>query len=452
MKKVAEQPSISIIMPSLNVVDYIDECINSVIAQTQNNIEIICIDAGSTDRTWEVLESYANNAEYISKIRLIHSNIQSYGYQVNLGIHQANGEYIAILETDDYIENDMYDTLYQLAQLYDADYVKADYDSFFTLYSDYKEFKRVRLWPDNKDNYNKLINPQMDTYLYAYDNAIWKGIYKRDFLVSNSIYLNETLGAAYQDIGFGEMVHMHAKRAIYTNKSFYRYRTDRNQSSTSSLHGIQYAYQEFKRLLDANFWQKESLYLAGLYRHMTQSFLGEYIKTVRLVDYNLESEYIKPFCSWFKDEISRAISNGWLIEGEYSSSIKDILLDENKFCMSLKSRDDEISRHEEQFIGKLQEHNVVVFGVGEKGVLTHHLLNKKDIQIVAFCDNNESLWGCSKYHYSIYSPAECIRKYPNSMICIAVKYYKETIREQLLRLGVAEDRIVESIYCQTENY
>lgn len=95
---------ISVILPSLNVESYIKQCINSVINQTLDDIEIICVDAGSTDGTLEILGDYVNKD---SRVKLIHSNKKSYGYQMNLGIKEANGEYIAIVETDDFIKNTM---------------------------------------------------------------------------------------------------------------------------------------------------------------------------------------------------------------------------------------------------------------------------------------------------------------------------------------------------------
>ena len=85
---------ISIIMPSLNVVEYIDECIKSVLNQTLTDIEILCVDAGSEDGTWEKLEQYASNDV---RVKLIRSERKSYGYQMNLGIKAAKGEYIGIV-------------------------------------------------------------------------------------------------------------------------------------------------------------------------------------------------------------------------------------------------------------------------------------------------------------------------------------------------------------------
>ncbi len=86
-------PKVTVIMPSLNVVNYIEECLQSVINQTMEALEILCIDAGSTDGTLEILEKYA---ESDSRIKLLHSEKRSYGYQVNMGIKLAKGKYVAI--------------------------------------------------------------------------------------------------------------------------------------------------------------------------------------------------------------------------------------------------------------------------------------------------------------------------------------------------------------------
>ncbi len=104
---------VSVIMPSLNVASYIDECMQSVLSQTLGNIEVLCIDAGSTDGTIEKLQAYADSD---SRVKLIHSTQRSYGYQVNLGISVATGEYIAIVETDDFIKANMYEALYFAAE------------------------------------------------------------------------------------------------------------------------------------------------------------------------------------------------------------------------------------------------------------------------------------------------------------------------------------------------
>ena len=139
---------VSVIMPSLNVADYIVECLNSVVDQTLKNLEIICIDAGSTDGTYEICCDFARKDP---RIKLIKSDKKSYGYQVNLGLSEASGEYVAILETDDYIDCMMYEKLYIQAVHDKLDYIAADFDSFYTLQNGERFFRHECLFKDNKN-------------------------------------------------------------------------------------------------------------------------------------------------------------------------------------------------------------------------------------------------------------------------------------------------------------
>jgi len=99
---------VSVLMPSLNVVRYIRECMESVISQTMEEMEILCIDAGSTDGTLEILEEYVRKDR---RVRLIKADKKSYGYQMNLGLKEALGEYtglIGFLRFDIHVQADLH--------------------------------------------------------------------------------------------------------------------------------------------------------------------------------------------------------------------------------------------------------------------------------------------------------------------------------------------------------
>lgn len=123
-------PKVSIIMPSLNVVPYIEKCMDSVLGQTLQDIEILCVDADSTDGTHEILERYAKQD---LRVRLFRDDQHSTGYAKNLGIDIAKGEYIGIVEPDDYIELDMFERLYEAAVADCLDVVKCDYSTYVTI-------------------------------------------------------------------------------------------------------------------------------------------------------------------------------------------------------------------------------------------------------------------------------------------------------------------------------
>ena len=188
-------PKVSVILPSLNVAGYIRECIESVVNQTLSDIEILCIDAGSTDGTCEIIKEYADRD---SRIRLIHSDRKSYGYQINLGMDMAEGEYLGIVETDDCVEPDMYEVLYKTAIENNLDYAKA---GFFTLVTPYEEEGYLLESPlkdaDRIISYQYFMEQPVSPDVY-----IWNGVYKLSFLRDFHVRLNESVGAAFQDCGF----------------------------------------------------------------------------------------------------------------------------------------------------------------------------------------------------------------------------------------------------------
>ena len=159
-------PKISIIMPSLNVAKYIRQCIESVVNQTMKEVEILVIDAGSTDGTTEILEEFVAKD---SRVKLIKSEKKSYGYQMNIGIAMAKGEYIGIVETDDLIELDMFENLYKKTNDIKPDYVKGTAEGFFELTSEmeyrYDIIPCLEFWL-NKDIHEVVTVPKDNPQLF----------------------------------------------------------------------------------------------------------------------------------------------------------------------------------------------------------------------------------------------------------------------------------------------
>lgn len=434
---------VSIIMPSLNVTEYIDECIQSVLSQTLSEKEIICVDAGSTDGTWEKLLSYAEKPEYKEHMLLLKSNVRSYGYQINLALHSAVGEYIGIVETDDFVDRNMYEQLYTIGLSANADFVKADYDTFVTYSEDKRFFRHVTLFKDKNEKYGKVLNPSKDLYLYTNDQNIWKGIYRRQFLINHRILLNESNGAAFQDIGFMQQVLSTAKRAVYIDKSFYRYRMDREESSINSPYGLKYSYWEFSRLLVTPEIREKLIYMDGIFAHMAQSFCCELTKSLRILDYDTNSEYISPYYIWFKEQISNAIKNHLLDIDLYQlyPQLHAILKNVYEFSSKLKSEDLVFQEKKEKLLNAVHGKRIIIFGIGSHGLSAVRYLHEHNINVVAACDNNNTLWYTQKYGLPVYSPLECIQKFPNGIYIIAIKKSNMAIFKQLINMGINQTNI-----------
>ena len=219
-------------MPSLNVASYIRECMDSVIGQTLKEIEIICVDAGSDDGTFEILQEYQAKDD---RIRIIQSDRKSYGYQMNLGVAAANGAYIGIIETDDWAEPDIFEKLYHAAVENDADFVKSNYYWYYTK----PEVVNQECENLQRGPYHEVFCPKDHLYVFGLTPSIWSSIYKKEMLTGHGIRFNETPGASFQDASFHLMVCTASKRAYFIDDYLLHYRRD-NESSSVSVEGKVY--------------------------------------------------------------------------------------------------------------------------------------------------------------------------------------------------------------------
>ena len=167
-----------------------------------------------------------------SRISLVHSNQKSYGYQLNLGMDHARGEYMAIVESDDYIVPEMYEKLYALARRYSVEVIKSDFSRFYGD-KENRTFVSAHVLQDKK-RYNRVKSARTDSYIFNAYVLITPAIYSLKFLRNHQIRANETPGASYQDNGFWFQVLMHAERMWFHPESLYMLRRDNPNSSVKS--------------------------------------------------------------------------------------------------------------------------------------------------------------------------------------------------------------------------
>lgn len=295
---------VSLILPSLNVARYMDECLHSVISQTLKDIEIICVDAGSTDGTLDIIRKYADQDQ---RVRLVHSDRKSYGYQMNLGMRQAAGEYIGIVETDDFVPATMYEELYRTAVREKAEIVKADFYRFRTV-EDRIERTYNRLDPSGA-YYGRIIDPAKEQQVFRFIMNTWSGIYLRRFLEENAIVHNETPGASYQDNGFWFKTFCCAKRIYFVDRPYYMNRRDNEASSVANPGKVYCMTEEWAYIYR---WLRED-------ETRFQTFIGVY--TLRkyhslLFTYQrIAPEFREAFVCHMGEEMGRLLSSG-----EYSRS------------------------------------------------------------------------------------------------------------------------------------
>lgn len=430
---------VTIIMPSLNVVDYIDECIQSVMNQTLKEIQIICIDAGSTDGTYEKLVRYSLQD---SRIRLIKSNIKSYGKQINIGIEQAEGKYIGIVETDDFIDEHMYEELYDLSERYDLDFVKGDYEDVYCNAENSYLMMPVKMFNGYLSNYyNQIISPTDMPILHEMGLNIWRGIYKRNFLVSNDIYLNETKGAAFQDTGFYHQLIIKSNRAMFVKNAYYKYRQDRMDSSFRNPNTLIYTYNEYRFIFDK--FIQNNIINRYHYHHICVKMFREYVMHIKkyIITHNYAPKEIKkitPIINWFNNQIIYAVDDKIIQISDFDNEIWNeyMLIKESIYdfikLLELKSK---ISKEmTDVFWEGLDNKKIIVFGTGKYGKNVSDLLYEKDYSVFAYCDNNKEI---DEFEgKKVFLPEQAIDMFGDAIYIVASKLNADEMKMQLETLGI----------------
>ena len=235
-------PKISILVPIYNVETYLRQCLDSLVNQTFTDIEIICINDGSTDGSDAIIQEFQKSD---SRIKVIKKTNTGYGDSMNRGLKKASGKYIAIAEPDDYIDLNAFEKLYNYANIYDAEVVRANY------YTN-RGGKDTKLSYVNPTDSGRVINPQQHTWIFFQAPAIWSAIYERNFLIKHEIKFLTTPGASYQDVGFNFKVWANATRAYFTTEAFLHYRVDNESSSVNNpgkVMNVCYEYAEIEKYL-----------------------------------------------------------------------------------------------------------------------------------------------------------------------------------------------------------
>lgn len=234
---------ISVLVPVCNVAKYLPKCLDSIIDQTLEDIEIICINDGSTDNSLDILKEYA---EKDKRIILIDKKNSGYGDSMNHGLKAATGEYIGIVESDDFIAPDMFETLYSLSNNGSVDVIKSN---FYNYYEDGKtvpkaepDTDRINI-PDSKKPFVLKENGQ---FSWGHP-SVWSAIYKRSFLEKNKVSFIAAKGGGWVDNPFYYETLCSAESIMWTKKPLYYYRKT-NPTSSSNLQKD--ASLPFVRMLD----------------------------------------------------------------------------------------------------------------------------------------------------------------------------------------------------------
>lgn len=230
--KISMTPLVSIIVPVFNVEKYLKKCLDSLVEQTLKEIEIICINDCSTDESLSILQEYEKKDDRIIVVDL-HKNIKQGGAR-NVGLRIAKASYVAFVDSDDWVDKNMYKKLYEVAEENDADIVCSDYyvydspNKILTCLNCKKE-----IFSASKDDRRK--------YFILNGIRLWTNIYKKKLFIDNELFFPENL--LYEDNAVVLPLYLSAETVLKIDSPFYYYRRD-NVSTTRSINN----YRFFDRL------------------------------------------------------------------------------------------------------------------------------------------------------------------------------------------------------------
>ena len=197
-------PSVSVIVPAYNVQDYIDKCLNSLVNQTLDSMEIIVVNDGSTDKTKEKILQFCD--KYPDKIKYLEKENGGLSSARNFGMPHATGEYIAFLDSDDYVEKNMYEEMYEEAKKNDYDMVECDF-----------------IWEyPNKIKEDHGILAKNKKELIAKNRVVaWNKLIKRK--ITESAKVEFPIGLRYEDVEFFYKLVPYLNKVSLVNKCFIHY-------------------------------------------------------------------------------------------------------------------------------------------------------------------------------------------------------------------------------------
>ena len=365
-------PKVSVLVPVYNVERYLCQCLDSIVHQTLQDIEIICVDDGSTDQSGVLLDEYA--AQYPC-CKVIHKNNTGYGHSMNTGLKIASGEYIGIVESDDFVDVEMFERLYGHAVRQKADIVKSNYWQYQC--SDHVFCEALASCP-----YEKVYFPRkQDSAIFYCTQSIWSAIYRREFLLEHEIYFNETPGASYQDVSFSFKVLACAERVFLVKDAFVHYRMDNPNSSVKSKEKVYCIFDEIANIetfLEKKNEMKEhcACILAPLkYKLCQESYL------------RVASCFKMDFLRRAIEEMKATAEAGYVRRENWDKfaweQVQEMLQNSNRFLYRAYNRMQKMKMLHDGFWGRVDNSKkIYLYGAGKVAQRIIELFCKKKIELV----------------------------------------------------------------------
>lgn len=253
---------VSVILPVYNAGKYLHQCMDSIVNQTLRDIEIICVDDGSSDNSLEILNQYAQKDE---RVKVIAQANGGAGAARNNGLRAATGEYLSFLDSDDFFEPDMLELAYNTAQQYTADFVVFNSDQYHMDKDAFVEvpwvLRKAECPPYMPFKYRQLTDNVFKTFV----GWAWDKLYRREFILEHDIWFQEQRTS--NDLLFVFTALLVAKRIAILDKVLAHQRRGGSESLSvtreKSWHCFYDALTALKKRMEDEdiFWELEKDYI-----------------------------------------------------------------------------------------------------------------------------------------------------------------------------------------------
>lgn len=276
MQKVQQKDLISIIIPVYNVEAYLDRCIQSVIHQTYQNLEIILVDDGSTDHSGKMCDAYAKSDK---RIKVVHKSNGGLSDARNAGLAVVTGTYIGYVDSDDWIELEMYERMYAACVENQAELAICRYRNEYTTQNSVMSVDAALesdlIMPLSREALLQIYLCGHEKYVIY--NSVWSKLFHRE-LVQDMIFPK---GRNSEDIMYTTKAFCRLKKAVYLDSGFYHYVQDRQGSIMNETKGKRMFRDEIP------FWREHISYIRTNVSE-TMGDLAAYYFWRRLLSYYLD--------------------------------------------------------------------------------------------------------------------------------------------------------------------
>ncbi len=390
---------VSVIVPVYNAKKYLAQCLDSILAQTMKEIEVICVDDGSTDGSGEVLDQYMQQDE---RVKVLHRENRGYGAAMNAGLDVATGKYVGIVESDDCILPEMYGTLYEEAVAEDLDVIKSDAFFWYEAIGYQRNTHVASLEP----YYDRTLEDVDRNIFFDFYMNIWTGIYKREFLTYEKICFHESPGASYQDNGFWLQTMIYGKRVKWLGKAFYLYRQDNEASSVKSRDKVFAMTREYEYVEKLLLGREDYQYLSYCYYYKLLRHRGNFLR--------IADAYKQEFCRQIQTDYTKYKGSlrGF---GGLERWLQKVVLDPEQFC-------EEAIQTRHNIEERLQDADaLMIYGAGYRGDRVFRgLVNEGYYDKISCFAVSETPSESVLAGKQILKIEEAVKNYPKALVIIAV--------------------------------